>query len=252
MITKKPKGASKHIVFLAIIFFIPAMLFAQNNSDAIVYLSASGAKYHLRDCSTLKKTKNPIKISEAIGLGKTPCSVCNPPQMEKIAAAAILAQSPLYRVNAYNLKSCTQADIKKMIAAKVVRHVDGDTIEIEITNPPQGLRQKEKIRMIGVDTPETVHPNKSVEYFGKEASDYTKAALLGKTVFVAFDWDTRDKYDRLLAYIYTADGKCHNAQLIKEGYAHAYTRFPFQFLEEFRVLEKTARDDKKGLWRKEK
>jgi micrococcal nuclease len=99
-----------------------------------------------------------------------------------------------------------------------------------------------------VDTPETVHPSRPVERFGKEASDYTKGRLLNKPVFLAFDWDLRDHYGRLLAYIYTADGDCFNARLIRDGYGHAYTRFTFQFMEEFRGLEREARERKRGLW----
>jgi micrococcal nuclease len=99
-----------------------------------------------------------------------------------------------------------------------------------------------------VDTPETVHPSKPVQRFGRQASEFTKSRLLNRVVYLAFDWELRDKYDRLLAYIYLADGSCHNAELIRQGYAHAYTRLPFQFLEEFRRLEKSAREQARGLW----
>jgi micrococcal nuclease len=231
---------------LLLLFLVPAVfVFTQ---DDTVYLSQSGAKYHRENCSTLKSTKIPVKLTVAVSQGKTPCSVCKPPELGKAAAAELAAKSAMYRVNAFNLKSYTQVDLKKLTVARVIRHVDGDTVELEIQNPEPPLRPKEKIRMIGVDTPETVHPDKGVEYFGKEASAYTTERLLGKTVFLAFDWDTRDKYDRLLAYIYLADGTCHNADLIKNGYGHAYTRFPFQFLEEFRKLEQDARIAKRGLW----
>jgi micrococcal nuclease len=139
-----------------------------------------------------------------------------------------------------------------MLRAEVVQHVDGDTVRVRISNPPPELKTVETIRMIGVDTPETVHPNKPVEFFGKEASDYTKKRLYGKNVYLAFDWDLRDRYGRLLAYIYTADNQtatpCFNAELIREGYGHAYTRFAFQFTEEFRALEREARQVKRGLW----
>jgi micrococcal nuclease len=135
-----------------------------------------------------------------------------------------------------------------MTQAEVVSHVDGDTVRVRIANPPAGLGAVETIRLIGVDTPETVHPSRPVEHFGKEASDFTKARLLGKTVYLAFDWDLRDRYGRLLAYIYSADGDCFNADLVREGYGHAYTRFSFQFLEEFRALEREAREAKRGLW----
>jgi micrococcal nuclease len=154
-----------------------------------------------------------------------------------------------------------------MVLAEVVDHVDGDTVRVRIANPPGGLGLVETIRLLGVDTPETVHPNQPVQRFGKEASDFTRARLLNKNVFLAFDWDLRDRYGRLLAYIYPADetaanaaaaaaggaggaiAACFNAILIREGYAHAYTRFAFQFADEFRALEQEARQEKRGLWR---
>jgi micrococcal nuclease len=121
---------------------------------------------------------------------------------------------------------------------------------VSIESPPPELGEAETIRLIGVDTPETVHPSRPVQFFGKEASDYTKSCLLGKTVYLAFDWDLRDHYGRLLAYIYLDSGEtdCFNAALVREGYAHAYTRFAFQFIEEFRALEREARTEKRGLW----
>jgi micrococcal nuclease len=159
-----------------------------------------------------------------------------------------LYQSDIYRVNLASLKSYRDADISKMLVATVTRHVDGDTVQLTFESPVAPINKVEKIRMVGVDTPETVDPRKPVQFFGKEASDFTKNALLGKTVYIALDWDTRDKYDRLLVYIYTAPGECHNARLISEGYAHAYTSFPFQFLDEFRALERRARTEGRGLW----
>jgi micrococcal nuclease len=99
-----------------------------------------------------------------------------------------------------------------------------------------------------VDTPETVHPSRPVQFFGREASEFTKARLLGKKVYLAFDWDFRDRYGRLLAYLYTGEGECFNALLIREGYGHAYLSYAFQFSEEFRVLEQAARREGRGLW----
>jgi micrococcal nuclease len=71
---------------------------------------------------------------------------------------------------------------------------------------------------------------------------------LGKGVYLAFDWDLRDRYGRLLAYIYTGEGGCFNTDIIREGYGHAYTSYPFQFMDEFRRLEQEARNGKRGLW----
>jgi micrococcal nuclease len=156
-----------------------------------------------------------------------------------------------YRVNVTGIKTSGEADVRRMARAEVSAHVDGDTVRVRFTDPPRGLGEVETVRMLGVDTPETVHPNRPVEYFGKAASDYTKARLLNQTVYLAFDWDLRDRYGRLLAYIYTGDGagvSCFNAELIREGYAHAYTSFAFQFADEFRALEQEARQSGRGLW----
>ena len=122
--------------------------------------------------------------------------------------------------------------------------VDGDTIIVNIDG------KKERVRLIGVDTPETKHPNKPVEYFGREASAFTKLMVEGKKVRLEYDWQKRDKYGRLLAYVYLEDGTFLNAEIIKQGYGFAYTRFPFKFLDEFRQYERETRNNNKGLWRK--
>lgn len=127
--------------------------------------------------------------------------------------------------------------------AKCIRVVDGDTIVVDYHG------KLEKIRLIGVDTPETVHPNKPVEYFGKEASNFTRSLVTGKQVALKFDWQQRDKYNRLLAYVYLDDGTLLNKKIIEEGYGHAYTRFPFKYMDDFRAAECEARKTGKGLWR---
>jgi len=96
------------------------------------------------------------------------------------------------------------------------RVVDGDTIILD---------GKERVRLIGVDTPETKHPKKPVQYFQR-----------------------KDKYGRTLAYVFLEDGTFLNAEIIKQGYGFAYTRYPFKYLEEFRKYEREARENKRGLW----
>ncbi len=132
------------------------------------------------------------------------------------------------------------ANTQPLIYTKVA---DGDTII---------LRNGEKVRLIGVDTPETKHPRKPVEYYGKEASAFTEKIVEGKPVRLEYDWQQRDKYGRLLDYVYLMDGTFLNAEIIKQSYGHAYTRFPFKYLDEFRQYEKDAREAKKGLWDDEK
>jgi len=135
------------------------------------------------------------------------------------------------------------------------RVVDGDTIVVEKIG---------KVRLIGVDTPETKHPRKPVEYFGKEASNFTKKMVEGKRVRIEYDWQKKDKYRRTLAYVYIMTNDVRdmpefknrasielmlNAELIKQGYGHAYTKYPFKYLEQFRKYEKEARENKRGLWK---
>lgn len=127
---------------------------------------------------------------------------------------------------------------------QVTEFVDGDTITVDMNG------KTEKIRMIGVDTPETNDPRKSVECFGKAASEYTKQLIGDKPVRLEADSlsTNRDRYNRLLRYVYTSDGKLVEAEVIKNGYGFAYTSFPFSKLEEFRAYELEARTQKRGLW----
>jgi micrococcal nuclease len=125
-------------------------------------------------------------------------------------------------------------------AAKVKRVIDGDTLL---------LINGERLRLIGVDTPETKHPQKPVQRFGNEAYLFTKRIVEGKEVRLEYDWQKRDKYGRLLAYVFLPDGTFLNAEIIKQGYGFAYTRFPFKYMEEFRRYEKEARENGRGVWK---
>ena len=136
----------------------------------------------------------------------------------------------------------TQAQFEP-IDATVERVIDGDTIRVRV----QG--KEYTVRLIGVDTPETVHPTKAVQHFGAEASAYTKAALEAKTVTLEADptGDTRDRYGRWLRYVHL-DGENFNARLIREGYGHAIRRFRYSLKAQFIRLEDSARKAGRGLW----
>jgi micrococcal nuclease len=121
----------------------------------------------------------------------------------------------------------------------VERVVDGDTIVV---------RGVGRVRLIGVDTPETVHPSRPVEFFGREASAFAKRLLQGQRVRLEYDREPTDRYGRTLAYVHLADGTFVNAEIIRRGYGHAYTRFPFRHLDRFRQLEREAREAGRGLW----
>jgi micrococcal nuclease len=248
------KGGGKNtakglLVFLLLILLAGLLLAQAAGGEAVVYVTNSGEKYHRENCRSLIRSKIALSLGDAVKSGYSPCSICNPPELSGAAAeAAGNRGGELYRVNTAVPANSAAADLSRMVRAEVVDHVDGDTIRVRIPNPPEGLGSVETIRLIGVDTPETVHPSRPVEAFGREASDFTKARLLNQTVYLAFDWDLRDRYGRLLAYIYTAAGRCFNAELVGEGYGHAYTRFAFQFMDEFRALEQKARREQRGLW----
>ncbi|MFP6724268.1 MAG: thermonuclease family protein [Candidatus Poribacteria bacterium] len=96
---------------------------------------------------------------------------------------------------------------------------------------------------------ETVYPSRSVEADGREASSFTKNLRLGESVYLRFDTENQDRYGRLLAYLYRApDGLFVNLEVVRQGYGHAYTRFPFKHMELFRNYENQARIAGKGLW----
>ena len=127
---------------------------------------------------------------------------------------------------------------------RVSQAVDGDTLLVA-----QNGRQ-ETVRLIGVDTPETKDPRKPIQCFGYAAADHTRHLAEGKSVRLEADPNDsdRDKYKRLLRYVYLPDGTLLNAELIKDGYAFAYTVFSFTKIDEFRQLEKDARVNNRGLW----
>jgi endonuclease YncB( thermonuclease family) len=125
------------------------------------------------------------------------------------------------------------------LAQLVTRVVDGDTIHVAGTG---------SVRLIGVDTPEAVDPRKPVEFFARESSEFTRRMVMGKVVRLEFDFQRKDKYDRTLAYVYLPDGTFVNAEMIKQGYSHAYTQYPFKYLDQFRTYERDARENGRGLW----
>lgn len=126
----------------------------------------------------------------------------------------------------------------------VVEFVDGDTVTVDMNG------HKETLRFIGVDTPETHDPRKAVQCFGKSAAAFTKNMIGNKSIRLEADPlnTNRDRYNRLLRYIYLPNGTLVNAEIIKQGYGFAYLSFPFTKAEEFRQYEVDARQNSRGLW----
>jgi micrococcal nuclease len=152
-----------------------------------------------------------------------------------------------------------ESEISKCDFQAVSKVIDGDTLK---------LSDGTKVRLIGVDTPETVDPRKDVQWFGREASRKLKEWAEGKTVCLKQDQDKTqdmDKYGRLLRYAWKyasekeaendtkgLNGFFINAELIKHGYGFAYTKYPFQYLDKFRKYERDARLNNRGLWDRKK
>ena len=145
--------------------------------------------------------------------------VCNKQEPASLPTALLKPDSPLYLVT---------------------RVIDGDTIVLE-----EGI----KVRYIGIDTPETKHPKKPVQYFGKEASEANKQLVSGKKVRLEYDVQKTDKYGRTLAYVYLEDGTFVNAWLVENGFARVSTYPPnVKYQNLFLESEQKAREKEKGLW----
>jgi micrococcal nuclease len=138
--------------------------------------------------------------------------------------------------------------------SRTVEHVtDGDTLILD---------GGERIRLIGIDTPEMHDEDRNgrtarreglnarlVDDYSSRARDFLEKTLSGRSVRLEYDQERKDKYGRTLAYVYREpDGLFVNAEMLKEGYGFAYTRFPFKYTEEFRRLEREAKGSRTGLW----
>lgn len=127
---------------------------------------------------------------------------------------------------------------------KVTEVVDGDTIKVSMNG------SVETLRIIGLDTPETLDPRKPVQCFGKEASTKAKSFLTGKTITLEADatQGERDKYGRLLRYVFL-DGVDYGKTMISEGYAHEYTyKLPYKYQTAYKAAQSSAQVGKLGFW----
>lgn len=134
---------------------------------------------------------------------------------------------------------------------EVERVIDGDTLLVAPNHFPQSS-SGDRIRLLGVDTPESVHPSKPVERFGREAAAFTRRLCEGRRVRLEFEaGNIQDHYGRTVGYVFLEDGTLVNAEIIRQGYGYAYTRYPFARMEAFRALEAEARAARRGLWAEE-
>lgn len=126
------------------------------------------------------------------------------------------------------------------VTLRVLRAVDGDTLLLE---------NQERVRLLGVDTPETKRPNTPIQPWGPEAAEFTKQHVEGKVVRLEFDQEKQDKYNRTLAYVYVGDWFL-NEELIRAGLSPAVTKFPFsrEMKQRFLAAEAEARRRRIGIW----
>ena len=133
-------------------------------------------------------------------------------------------------------KTPAQREERKAIVEKVI---DGDTFV---------LTTGEKVRLIGVDTPELQREHMPVQYYAEEARRFLTRMVDGKQVTLKSDWQSKDQYERTLAYVYLEDTIFVNLEIVKQGYGFAYTRYPFEYMESFRRCQRQAMAHSTGLW----
>ena len=162
-----------------------------------------------------------------------------------LGAAGEEAGRPIvYDVTVAGLERYQDADLRQMTPATVIRHVDGDTFEVAIADPAYGMRAEEKVRFMGIDTPEREEP-----LFAEARAHVERRAGAGP-VYLAFDFQRRDQFDRLLAFVYLPDGTLLNAELIEHGLAVVYRGDDLMyFLPQFEDLEREARSRELGVWK---
>lgn len=124
--------------------------------------------------------------------------------------------------------------------AVVERVVDGDTVVLVGGEP---------VRYIGVDTPELHHPRKPVGFYAREAKEFNRRLVEGKKVRLEWDVERRDRYKRLLAYVFLEDGTFVNSELLRQGYAQLLTIPPnVKYVDRFVQMQREAREARRGLW----
>ena len=137
------------------------------------------------------------------------------------------------------IKHVTQESHFKKFTAKIARVIDGDTVVLD---------DQRHVRLVGIDSPETSHPDQPVQKYGEEAKKYLKQRIEGRMCVLEYETtNEKDVYGRTLAMIFL-DGDNINAEMIKQGLAYAYVKDPNSRTKDFPVLENIAKKFRKGLW----
>jgi micrococcal nuclease len=157
-----------------------------------------------------------------------------------VVALVILCLLVAGRFRQSPVNSSADFHYEEGVRRHVERVIDGDTIVLD---------GHVRVRLIGVDTPETVHPHKPVEPLGPEATAFTRGLVDDRDVTLGFDRERRDRYGRVLAYVYV-DGKLVNEEIIRAGFSRAETRYKFDraMALRFQQAEDEAREAGRGIW----
>ena len=202
----------------------------QTTLVGFVLLLASCANPPTSQRPSLTATSSPVPPTQAA------LATTAPPLLPPTAAPPAVADTP------GPAPLVQPADLP---TATVVRVIDGDTVDVRLDG------QLVRLRLIGIDTPEVVDPRRPVECFGHEASARAHVLLDGQRVALEGDasQDERDRYGRLLRYIWLSDGRLFNQQMVAEGYAFEYTyNLPYKYQAAFKQVEREAREAQRGLW----
>lgn len=192
---------------------------------AVGQFSSTPEPVSVQTADQVVRVEDPVPADESIeSLEVVPNKVASQPVPVSTKPTSSNQSSPLYAITSV---------------------VDGDTVKIDMDGTAETLR------LIGMDTPETVDPRKPVQCFGSEASNKAKELLSGKKIRIEKDASQgeRDKYGRLLAYVHREDGLFYNKYMIEQGYAHEYTyNLPYKYQVEFKSAQKFAQENQRGLW----
>ena len=221
---REPRNADGHVIVLSMLMVLVCGLAAEGTAEIYTWVDRDGQVHFTDDYALVP----PEYRDRAQSRPSSPPSALPPlPAPSGTSKKQKVPNSPLpHRLSTREL-------------AKVVAVLDGDTIIIG---------GGEKVRYAGLNTPETHHPDKLPEYCGQEAFEANRRLVAGKTVRLEFDERRRDKYGRLLAYVYV-DSLCVNAELIRQGYAQVSTYKDNQrHHEEFMRLQQSAIVARRGMW----
>jgi hypothetical protein len=182
-----------------------------------VYITGTGQKYHRADCRRVAASRIETTLQEAFSNGLTPCSICDPPELT--------------------------GDPPPTIQAGFLHPLSGDTIRVAIDEGSGGpLKKVEIVRLLGI----IAAPGE----YGVRAQRFTTSELMGGMT-LEFGPELRDSQGRLLAYVLLEDGHCHNAELIRRGFARATSDADHPKITEFIHIEAQARRDGRGMWTSE-